>query len=102
MDVEESLGSAPELTDPTDNQIAHLPPEIGSLVQLRHLDLCNNRLESLPPEIGQLAMPECSASRRMSVQACVTAGAGKWGWSGVCGGRRSGVAGRACGRVRGS
>ena len=29
-------------------------------------------------------------------------GAGRWGWGGVCGGRRSGVAGRACGRGRGS
>jgi DNA invertase Pin-like site-specific DNA recombinase len=29
-------------------------------------------------------------------------GAGRWGWGGVCAGRRSGVAGRACGRGRGS
>jgi class 3 adenylate cyclase len=29
-------------------------------------------------------------------------GAGRWGWGGVCGGRPSGVAGRACGRGRGS
>src|SRR6516165_10878370 len=27
---------------------------------------------------------------------------GRWGWGGVCGGRRNGVAGRACGRGHGS
>lgn len=34
------------------NQIAHLPPEIGRLRQLRHLDASHNLLKELPGEIG--------------------------------------------------
>jgi internalin A len=36
------------------NQLAGLPPEIGQLVNLTHLDLSINKLTQLPPEIGQL------------------------------------------------
>jgi Leucine rich repeat len=38
-----------------DNDMVHLPAEVGLLANLQYLYLDNNRLESLPPEIGSLA-----------------------------------------------
>ena len=36
------------------NQLTSLPPEIGSLINLRYLRLSGNQLTSLPSEIGSL------------------------------------------------
>ena len=36
------------------NELKTIPPEIGQLIQLKSLDLRSNNLEMLPPEIGQL------------------------------------------------
>ena len=37
-----------------DNDLTHVPPEMGQMTNLEKLDLSNNRLSSLPGEIGQL------------------------------------------------
>ena len=36
------------------NELKTIPPEIGQLIQLKSLDLRSNNMEMLPPEIGQL------------------------------------------------
>ncbi len=40
------------------NELKTIPPEIGQLIQLKSLDLRSNNLEMLPPEIGQLSKLE--------------------------------------------
>ena len=40
------------------SKLKTIPPEIGQLVQLKHLALQNNNLEVLPPDIGQLSRLE--------------------------------------------
>jgi Leucine-rich repeat (LRR) protein len=37
-----------------ENRLTGLPPEMGQLANLEHLELYGNRLTELPPEIGQL------------------------------------------------
>jgi hypothetical protein len=50
------LGSLTDLRtlDVRGNRLTSLPPEIGDLVDLRFLDVGSNELRSLPPEIGDL------------------------------------------------
>src|SRR3954453_5544826 len=36
------------------NKLAQLPPDIGRLKNMSHLDLSGNQLSELPPEIGML------------------------------------------------
>ncbi|GFO04308.1 Ccr4-not transcription complex subunit 6-like [Plakobranchus ocellatus] len=36
------------------NQLSHLPPQIGCLMNLEHLDASYNHLEHLPREVGEL------------------------------------------------
>lgn len=47
----------------TDNEISDLPPEVGCLSALRHLDLANNQIENVP---GELA--DCSKIKTLALQ----------------------------------
>ena len=50
------LGQLQNLThlDLMDNRLTAMPPELGQLQNLTHLNLMDNRLTALPPELGQL------------------------------------------------
>ena len=43
-----------QVLDLHDNELSHVPEEIGTLVSLQVLNLQNNRLKSLPSCIGNL------------------------------------------------
>lgn len=58
------------------NNLTSLPPTIGRLGRLRHLDLSDNRLASLPPDLGGLSSLESLRLRSNSlVSVCAEVGA---------------------------
>src|ERR1700761_1876664 len=50
--IEECRSRGRSLLDLNSLRLTKLPPEIGQLTALTHLNAYNNRLTSLPPEIG--------------------------------------------------
>lgn len=49
-----ALWLAPSCAFGQANRIGRISPEIGAMLQLQRMDLCQNSIEELPPTIGLL------------------------------------------------